>query len=334
MSTYELGFRKNWCQPLVDRVMTDSTDLTVQAQTWLYWLKLGLVTSELGPWTVLASCGKNGGGGLVASLGDMWGSWSDIVFDGSDRSWLVARSPSYSSRGPWYVTLDCLDGTTYYKGYVYFSKHQPDLSSLSLGARPIATGAEWSHGPVVLHNNQASARAGHRCQLFQADDGSFVFAASIADGSNCLGSVLMFNVLATRGLKSWDTVGAASLQYASQLAQLTSRSDIAFASLHEDGTQALLRPVTLYVPTGVGAAENDVPMAFLHTSLIDNAWSGHPIMLYSCNSNQQCFRGWLEDLTWHPNQIEDGRPAFGSGVQRAVAVGPFWVPAAIPIFVP
>jgi hypothetical protein len=275
----------------------------------------------VGRWTVLASCGRAGGGSLVASLGDNWLSVDDLSRGTSSvvpRSWIVLRSP-ITRRGIFYIILDWYHASYEYICQWYFTKYLPDLSTLVTNARPSPTGNEWVHANSRIIYTGYFA---YRTYMVNAHDGSFVFGHLIGgnDGTwHSFKCATFFNILHEGSYPSWDMTQAVSFKYD---LGIVVNSDINFQSLHIDGSQCNLQPVNL-----CERQETNWSCEIHNDDLRDGSkiicW---PPQLVSVDTGKKCWRGLLEDLPMVPKHTNDGNAVFKNGSLCGVRFGAFIVP--------
>lgn len=246
-----MSLTKTWGQPVKGVLMTESGNIGTQLQNYLWQLKEGLVNASVGAWEVLASSGS--GESWVASRSDNWVIPSNIVYgqpnSSAQRAWMVLKSP-VSPRGPYYMILDywSTGPATTYQMQVYFTRNQPNLTSLSTTARPASTGYEWSHLDVTPWSVEADIFS-HNCSLVTANDGSFVLFGSRA-GHPYFTSAWMFNILTQDTLKLSDGLGSMSLIWGASSAKMTQANLPRFRGLHPTGgTEVDLAPCTLLAGT-------------------------------------------------------------------------------------
>lgn len=336
MTTYSLGYKKTWNVPDTGTVIQVSYQTFSQEILWA--IKDRLVNAELGAWSVVASSGKAGGGSLVADTNDNWLSSADLVrgtTSGSARSWVLLKSPTVSAFSPYYMLMDYWSVTTYNKFHVYFTRDMPDISSPSTTARPPVTGDEWSYLEEYIHSSYGST--GVQCvvtYLWLAHDGSFVFETLmplIPDSTWARGqhSYFVFNVMRKNTLKSWDTVGAASMRLTGLGQPPGANFSLPFKTLHNDGgviTQTTLTPI---VPGFHYEAISRDFIRCIHTDFRTGRWPSMPVWMVDINSGKVCRRGLLEDLWFTSSCLLEGQPIFAGNVVAATKVGPFLVPSPV-----
>jgi hypothetical protein len=316
---------KIWSQPKANVLMTEEVHQGVRTRHAMWHLKDGLVNNSAGSWTVLASCGKNNGGALVATLGDNWVVPDDIEFgapdDASTRSWIVLESPGGSNFGRFYLILDywAPNINFYYRCQIYFSNARPDLSSFSTTARPAAGGPEWSHLDETFFNAFAGVYR-FDCNLVTANDGSFVFFGNYAENP-IFTMALLFNVIDAD--KPQDSYGAVSLHWGAQSTQVDQDSLPAFQGLHPaDDAQVELQGVSLLVGTTNSPRITDVLPEDSGTKQLMRL----PVWLFSTPVGRRSIRGRLQDIYWAPDAYQDGMAAYQESTFAFTKVGPLWVP--------
>jgi len=335
------GFRKIWetvdCGTFVS---SDYSALSLNGNAAiLYQMKLGLTSSSVGRWTVVASCGKAGGSVLIASLGDNWTCVADVIrgtTSSSPRSWILLRSPRRVNGNWYYMLMDYWwTGSASDNSCAnwYFTTSLPDLSALSTITRPPPTGNEWSHVGSRIHTSLSAFVSGTKTYLWCAHDGSFVFAASSGRMDNISASIshyfqsgTVFNILRTGSYPTWDSVQAVSCRWADAGSQMPVSSAVRFQTLHQDGSACSLAQIEPYFKY-IGSISY-----MTHTDDMTEQYYGFPVHLVSIDSGKKCFRGILEDLYMSSNFINDGQPVFKNQVLKSIRVGPWMVPSTRMIY--
>ena len=317
---------KAWSQPKANVLMTEDPAIGTRTRYALWHLKDGLVNTSTGPWTVLASSGKNNGGSLVATRSDNWVVPDDVEYGYPDssaaRAWIVLEGPSGSNFGRYYLTLDYWSTDVAKEGYcqAYFSKTQPSLTGFSTTARPAAGGPEWSHLDEVFYGTTA-ARYRFDCNLVTAADGSFVFFGNQAE-SPIIMTALLFNLIGAA--KAQDSYGAVSLHWSNQIASQMDQSGLpAFQGLHPaDNAQVEIQGVSLLVGTTDSPRIMDVLPEDSGTKRLMRL----PVWLFSTPAGRRSIRGTLQDVYWAPDAYQDGAVAYQESSFAFTKVGPLWVP--------
>lgn len=325
---FQQGFRKTWVTVDSGTYVSGSQNDTTVAPLMIWRLKHGLVSSPVGRWTVIASSGKAGGASLIASTDDNWTSSSDLVRGSSssaDRSWVLLKSPR-SPKGPYYLLIDYWHASSDSYCQIYFTNSQPDVSSPATNSRPPSTGYEWSYANEPFHGTSNTNLGGTRSYLFQAHDGSFVFAGLSGTGygggstAPFFRSIFVFNVLRWETLISWDTVGAASIHCHSLSQNMIVSDTYRWKTLHTDGSTVNLAQVRWYTNSTTDSIRST------HTSGFSNSWWTLPIWLSCVDSGKQCVRGVVEDIVFSSEDLYDGSLLFQNEVVKAVKVGCWIVP--------
>lgn len=312
-----MPYAKTWKHVLKSKGAEFGSTLYTQTRRLLFELKQGLVSSTVGPWTVVASSN-----GAVANTNDNWTSsdsvsWVTAV--GSPHSWIVLKSPNVSP-GPYYFIIDYVNPTNNYGTTIHFTKTQPNISSPSINNRPPALGTESTQS-ATLYNSNAGVFC-TRINLICAHDGSWIMFATAGAYDGPM-TIMIFNVFNQSTVRSSDTFKAGYVWLANRTAIIP----------ETDGSVDFKRPDAA-LPSSyrelqscyMAYAGNTSVLDFLREDKADGKWPLLPIYLFNADAGVRGFMGTPEDIYWAPKHLTDGSSISYRGTVEYMKMGPFAIP--------